>query len=227
MKFELEPNNRNASDDELIEDLQITSKKLGKVDITREEYDKHGRYSEGTLRKRFGNWIKALQMAGLSSTRTYCSDEDLLNELRRISNLDGITYISKTIFNQNKIIGNTSTIERRFGSWARALELAGIKILPKQSRYSEIELFENIYKVWTHYGRQPTTTEINEFPSCISSNTYLNRFKTYRKALEAFIEYINEDQSPKKNEDAEKLLNDADGQKPKKHITSRTINLRL
>ncbi len=71
MKFELKPNNRDVSDQQLIDDLKKVVKESGKLTITRDEYNEIGRFSEGTLRKRFGGWLKVLEAAGLAETKNY------------------------------------------------------------------------------------------------------------------------------------------------------------
>src|SRR3989338_4926663 len=97
MKFQLKPDNRNSSEQDLINDLLSVAKKLGKEKtITRNEYDKHGRYSEGTLRKRFGGWINALEKAGLSASKDYfVTDEQLIEELKRIAKIPSVDVLSK------------------------------------------------------------------------------------------------------------------------------------
>jgi len=196
MKFQLKPDNRNSSDQDLINDLLSVAKKLGKEKtITRNGYDKHGRYSEGTLRKRFGGWINALEKAGLSASKDYfVTDEQLIEELKRIAKIPSVDVLSKGTFNKYKKISNTTKIERRFGSWSKALKKAGLNVAPSQSRYSDEDLFENLLNVWTHYGRQPTVTEMSELPSKITPNTYSNRFGNWRKALEAFVERMNREE---------------------------------
>lgn len=204
MKFQLKPDNRNSSDQDLIDDLIGVAKKLKKDSLTRDEYNKNGRYSEGTLRKRFGGWLATLDKAGLYPAKTYddhyrikdyYTDEQLIAELKRISSLPGIKIVSKTIFEKNKkISAKTGLIESRFGSWSQALKRAGVDIAPSQSRYSDEDLFENLLNVWTYHGRQPTITEINASPSKITGNTYSNRFGNWRKALEAFVERMNREE---------------------------------
>ncbi|BAF72170.1 homing endonuclease associated repeat-containing protein [Sulfurovum sp. NBC37-1] len=226
MKFELKPDNRNSSDEDLISDLKKIAKELNKTKITRKEYDTHGRYSEGTLRKRFGGWIKALEKAGLSSLKDYeITKNDLIKELKRISNLPNVNILSRAVFNTHKKISNTSKIERCFGSWSNALKEAGLTVESSQNRYSNKDLFENILNVWIYHGKQPTVTQMSEEPSKITRNTYSNRFGNWRKTLEAFIEYTNQ-------EEPEALIKEES--QPKKlplnsihHKTSRTINLRL
>ena len=63
MKFELEPNNRNASNEDLLNDLRKVAKELGKETIMREEYNnnKNGKYASSTIEKRFKGWNKTLE----------------------------------------------------------------------------------------------------------------------------------------------------------------------
>jgi len=226
MKFKLKPDNRNSSDEDLINDLKKTANELNKTKITRKEYDANGRYSEGTLRKRFGSWIKALEKAELSSVKDYkVTKDDLIEELKRISNLPNVDILSRAVFNKYKKISNSNKIERCFGSWSNALKEAGLTIKSSQNRYSNKDLFQNILNVWIHYGKQPTVTQMREDPSKITPNTYSYRFGSWRKTLEAFIEYTNQ-------EEPEALTKEEI--KPKKlplnsihHKTPRTINLRL
>ncbi|MGD0519462.1 MAG: HNH endonuclease [Thermoguttaceae bacterium] len=243
MKFELKPDNRNSSDEDLIKDLISVAKKLGKETVTRDEYDKHGRYSEGTLRRRFDGWLAALERSGLSATKDYYTDEQLINELQRIAKLPGIDVLSRETFKKYKKISSATNIERRFGSWSKALKKAGLSITPSQSRYSNEDLFKNLLNTWTHYGRQPTVTEMSEHPSKITPATYSNRFGNWRKALEAFVEYVNKGEkegfNKEQNVSKENINNDSknnfDESKNissglfyrKKHKTSRTISWRM
>jgi hypothetical protein len=131
MKFVLNQDNRNASDEDLLNDLKKVVKELNKETITREEYDENGRFSEGTLRNRFGGWLNTLERAGLPHTIDY--------------NIE---------------------IEK---------------------------LFKNIEEVWLKLGRQPYSSEMILPLSKYCRQTYNRRFGNWRKALEAFIEYINSD----------------------------------
>lgn len=208
MKFELKPDNRNSSDQDLIDDLISVAKNLNKDSITRNEYNKYGRYSEGTLRKRFGGWLLSLDKAGLYSTKTYSdqhrakdyyTDEQLIDELVRITSLPDVKILTETIFEKyKKISAKKSVFELRFGSWVKALKIAGVNVASSQSRYSDENLFENLLNVWTYYGRQPYITEMNISPSKINGSTYSNRFGNWRKALESFVKRMNRSESEDK-----------------------------
>jgi len=56
---------------------------------------------------------------------------------------------------------------------------------------TEERLFENILRLWQHYGRQPRRRELAEEPSVISQSPYNRRYGSWTNALKAFIEYAN------------------------------------
>lgn len=141
MRFELNTYNRNTPDQELLDDLNKVASKLGSDKITRNEYDTNGKYSSGTLEKRFGSWSKALKKSGLE-----------INVQRNIS---------------------------------------------------DKELFENIEAVWIKTGRQPLYDEIKQPLSKYSTSPYAKRFGSWRKALEAFVDYINSDNKTDLNYEAD------------------------
>ena len=63
MEFRLKPDNRNASNDELLKDLTRTVKRLGLKSIKWRDYNKIGRFSSATIARRFGGWNVALKKA--------------------------------------------------------------------------------------------------------------------------------------------------------------------
>jgi hypothetical protein len=86
-------------------------------------------------------------------------------------------------------------VRDRFGSWVGALEKAGLGVSENyHRRYSDEEYFENLLNIWTHYGRQPFYREMDEAPSKISSGAYEGRFGGWRKALEAFVARMKQDE---------------------------------
>jgi hypothetical protein len=85
---------------------------------------------------------------------------------------------------------SVKTIQKRFGTWNNALQKAGIEITVQQN-ISDKELFENIEEVWISLGRQPKYDEIKKPLSKYSTGPYDKRFGSFRKALEAFVEFIN------------------------------------
>jgi len=160
MKFELENYNRNTPDEKLIADLKRVSSEL-KKSPTIEEYNERGSYHATTITRRFGNWFKALEVAGLEKTR----------------NLN----------------------------------------------ISEEELFKNLEEIWIKFGRQPRYQEIQKPLSKYSSGTYDKRFGSYRKALEAFVAYMSNEEVISSEEGIKNLAMESIA----KHKTKRDINWRL
>ena len=155
------------------------------------------------------------------------SDQELLNDLKKISDQIGMDKVTKRQYDQKGKFSST-TLKDRFGTWNKALIKAGLKI-SRQRNISEKELFENIEEVWIKLGRQPVCREIRNPLSKYHATSYEYRFGTWRKALEAFIEYINsnkdEVQETEENEQDEKYSDTIEI--AIKHKTKRNISERL
>ena len=87
MRFELDDYHRNVTDEEPIKDIKKVAASLDKISITTDEYDKYGRYNRSTYYRRFGNWKRTLEMAGLSSASKNFGicDGDYILDLKRVA----------------------------------------------------------------------------------------------------------------------------------------------
>lgn len=149
------------------------------------------------------------------------TDEELITELQRVASELGKKAVSRADNDERGKFGTTTYI-RRFGSWFNALEKAGLEKTRTPMNLPEEELFENLEEIWTSLGRQPRYAEVQKPLSKYSAGTYENRFGTWRKALEAFVSYVNnEEYSPilEKKEIEEELTG--------RHKTKRGVNWRL
>ncbi len=122
MKFELEPHNRNIPEGELLADLKRVAKELGKSAVTIDEYNERGNYHSSTLSRRFGSWMKTLQVAGLEKTRNLnIPNEDLFENLTDVwTKLGRQPKYSDLTSLTSKF--SSGTYEKRFGSWRKGLE---------------------------------------------------------------------------------------------------------
>jgi hypothetical protein len=120
------------------------------------------------------------------------SDAQLLNELRGIASLLNKTTVTIDEFNDHAIFHST-TLSRRFGTWMKALDAAGLQRTRNLNITIEA-LFENLAAVWLKLGRQPKYQDLIKEHSLYSSGTYENRFGSWRKALEAFVDWANSDE---------------------------------
>ena len=231
---------RNTPDEELVEDVKRVADLLKKESLSCKDYSSHGRFSYGTLRNRFGSWNEVLRRAGLSVEKgrlkfhDYCeSDEVFFADLRRVAKLMGRGYVTRTEYEKHGRF-NYGERTKKYGGWGSLLKVAGLEQTPfrtgPKQMYSEKELFEEIERVWIKLGRQPSSTDFEKNEFKYGRNTFLRRFGGWRKALEAFVDYINSEDDEEKSEIVpEEGVHDKTliGQKSFKHKTKRDINLRL
>ena len=195
------------TDEAIIAEIQRVAAVSSPHPMTERFFKSQANVGMSTVRRHFGSWRNALKVAGLAhltnDARTVSdkmivqrgkglSDAQLLALLRKVAADLAKTTISVEEFNRNAPI-NAATLCRRFHGWGKALSLAGLSPAKVQKRYSDDECFENLLKVWTHYGRRPRLDEMPNPPSSISVRAYLNRWGTWRKTLKAFVARINAD----------------------------------
>ena len=115
-------------------------------------------------------------------------------------------------------------MQRRFGSWFKVLEKAGLKDSRSRLNISDEMLFKNIEEIWIKLGRQPKYSEVKKPLSKYSAGTYENRYGSFRKALEKFIEYVNSDTTSEEVAETHSVVLE---EKSVKHKTKREISDRL
>lgn len=118
------------------------------------------------------------------------SDEELLADLRRVADMLGTLTVSMPKYREFGKFDD-SNLAKRFDTWNSALSKAGLAI-SNEVNIPDDRLFENILTLWQHYGRQPRRSELSKPPSAISQGPYKRRFSSWTAALEAFVEYANE-----------------------------------
>lgn len=238
MKYELNSYNRYVNEADLIEDLRKVASTLNSNYVSRSDYESKGNYSATPFINRFGSWIKSLEIAGLSTERSVSdyhriSDKELLEDIKNSAismSKNTLTTTEYTKYGKFKV----QTILTRFDSWDSALKQADLTPTGFNLHYTDQDLFNEIEDTWVKLCRQPTTSDIKKGFSKISLNTYTRRFGGWRNALEAFVNYINEDPLP---EEVESVVEEPSISLNKKKTrpefkkidrrTNRDINLRL
>ena len=119
-------------------------------------------------------------------------DEELLADMRRSAGEFGRDTITIAEYLE---VGKAhpSTIQRRFGSWVKALELAGLQPSRSKIGITDEELFENIKSLWVTLGRQPRYGELKSSDFKYSAGTCEKRFGSWTGALHAFVDWVNSD----------------------------------
>jgi Homing endonuclease associated repeat/HNH endonuclease len=117
--------------------------------------------------------------------------EEFIADLKRVASQYGSASLTTRVYDQNGRFGKT-TILRRFRSWNKALEAAGLP-LNNVLNIPNPDLFENLAEVWRKLGRQPVGKDIDKSTgmSKFSLGTYESRFGSWNKSLVAFSEFIN------------------------------------
>lgn len=245
MKFELNDYRKELTDEEIIEDIKRVAQELEHDYISISTYRKCGQYSQTAIQGHFGTWKNALSIAGLRNERTKSElkrikNEDYYADLQRIAkqlNKDTVLYEEYRQYGKYA----AEHVFSRFKTWDKALLAAGLQHTGlARSRIDEQTLFDELERIWTKLGRQPTSTDITKGNiSKYSLDTYKRRFGGWRNALKAFVEYINLDSSEEIDEEElkENKINDKENisktvnvEKPlqkKEHRTSRNINARM
>jgi HNH endonuclease/Homing endonuclease associated repeat len=125
----------------------------------------------------------------LERVRAPVSNAELISDIRRVAEIASANAISFRLYSE---LGSyhPSTVALRFGTWNEALIAAGLEVASERNITDE-RLYENLMRLWEHYGRQPRFRELSFPPSVISSGPYQRRFHSWMKALEHFVAYAN------------------------------------
>lgn len=248
MDFVLKDYHRNVSDEELLTDITRVAKALQKETITKKEYVNHGgKYHSSTIEKRFGGWVKALKKCGLSPSENQIYNHsyihthhrkniptfELIEDIKHVSEKLNKKTFSSSEYDENGAYSR-NIMFNRFGTWNNALIAAGLIPFAVVSgkRISEFACFEEIERIWIMLGRQPTTTDIKNGISRYSLHVFERRFGSWRKALEAFVAYMNGEKEVEIPEETEDTQLPVDVQQINSatqpvHKTKREINLRM
>lgn len=148
------------------------------------------------------------------------TDEELLSDMKRVfdeNHLQSLTMKSYSGYGKF----DCSTIIRHFGTWNDALKKLDLPI--KQQFWTKKQLFENIEQAWIKKGSQPRRSDMNDKSlSFISSGAYLRKFGKWSTALQAFVEYMNEEETELPKIFPEETCSDTI-----QHKTKRDVNLRM
>jgi hypothetical protein len=123
------------------------------------------------------------------------TDEDVLEALRELAERLGKSELTVEDVEEHLPFSG-ETLRRRWGTSRAAFGAAGLTVTNLGRRYFDEECFTNLLTVWTHYGRPPQYREMGLLPSTVGGKAYVKRFKTWSKALAAFVERVNRDAEP-------------------------------
>jgi len=193
------------TDEAILAEIRRVALLIERDQLTPARFKRFSHVGMSTVRRHFRTWCDAVRAAGLehrlgptrgSSEKLRLqrgkgmSDQELTDIIRGIASELSSETLTMDEFNRHAPI-NPATACRRFGGWAKALARAGLAPSSVQRRYSDEDCFENLLTVWTYYGRAPKFHEMPMPPSTISTRAYVVRWGSWRKALRAFVNYMN------------------------------------
>ncbi|MCL2851925.1 MAG: HNH endonuclease [Defluviitaleaceae bacterium] len=127
--------------------------------------------------------------------RSY-TDDELLESMRVVA-IANNGKVTQKLYREyrnttNLSMPDDSVICRQIG-WNNAVALIGLELGKYQNnkKISEEELLSEILRLWTEFGRQPTTTDLKNGLSKYPRNRFNDRFGSWIKALERFVGWVN------------------------------------
>jgi hypothetical protein len=120
-------------------------------------------------------------------------DQELIDDLAKVAASLSAKTVTIEAYNEHGRF-HATTLTRRFGSWFKALELAGLE-RTRNLNISNEDLLQNLVEVWTTLGSQPRYNDLTKEVSRFSVGTYENRFGSWTNALSTFITWANEGQA--------------------------------
>ncbi|ELZ35386.1 homing endonuclease associated repeat-containing protein [Halorubrum tebenquichense] len=111
------------------------------------------------------------------------SDEEILDEIRRVANLPAASgRPSKRVFDEHADL-SSSTVERRFDSWNAAIEQAGLDPNTETDKIPRADLVAELRRLRDELDQIPTADQMDEH-GAYAYITYYERFGSWADALE-------------------------------------------
>ena len=149
------------------------------------------RMHSSTVENHFGSWGAGLDKAqipeNIAPRPKRISREKVIRAVREIVAENPSVCVRQSVVAARLGVHVTSISDARMGKWKELVADADARPIPAACRYSDEECFENILRLWMHYGRQPHYAELRLPPSTVGPKAYC-RFGGWRRALKAFVE---------------------------------------
>lgn len=189
-KAGLEPNTQGSkfSDQDLIDELERVATTLGHIP-TQEEFGEKSEVSVSSYYNHFDTWKSAIKNGDLEERYDPPSEFDISTEnlIDEIKKFESVLDRAPTIAEMDELGAYSErTYRRRFGSWSRSLEKANVNNQQKQdkTRISKQKLIVALRTLADELGRSPSFEDVWNHGK-YGAATYLYRFGTWNKALEA------------------------------------------
>lgn len=109
------------------------------------------------------------------------TDQELLEILKELTGKLGHVPTARELEIRTDM-PSSLTYSRRFGSWRKALEVAGLNA--NAGKYTDRELLDSLKGLADELGRVPKLIEVDLCKSMPAGKTYVTRFGSWEKTLE-------------------------------------------
>ena len=121
MKFDIKKK-FSPTEIEILEDIKIVLKILGKDSLTIKEYDVNGRYSSSTAIRRFGTWNNVLHKLNIPTNNLFYTYTDLMDNIRDVWIKKGEQPTRRDMDNRSLSAISSNAYLRHFKTWYIALD---------------------------------------------------------------------------------------------------------
>lgn len=121
MDYKIKKRN-SPTDNDILEDIKMIMRKLGKSSITIKEYDTYGSYNSTTAIRKFGAWNKILKRLNVPFNNVFHDDENLLDNIKNVWLQKGTQPTRRDMDNKMLSQMSSGAYLRHFGSWYNALD---------------------------------------------------------------------------------------------------------
>ncbi len=118
------------------------------------------------------------------------SNPEILNSLKEFYEVIGKSFTTTEYNEWSSKLCHSNTVMRRFGTWRKALESAGIEE-KVEGKYTTKELLDNLELVWRELGTRPSRRNISKYGYGISERPYKDRWGSLNEVCRLFSEYMS------------------------------------
>jgi hypothetical protein len=164
--------------------------------LTLAEFRRQTGWSLSVIYGLFQDWTEIRRAVGLSERapqgRKRVTRDHLLELGRKLAAEHGEKLTAQMFWRAAGL--SERVVADRFGSWGALRELLGLKPRARgRRRYSEAEIFEDLYRVWQYHGT-PLFHHHRKLGGRIDSQTIRARFGSWKEAQRAYDLYVKKKQ---------------------------------
>ncbi len=150
----MQKNTHSISREKLLNKLRTVASDLGVTRLAEDKFVARSGLARSAIFQHFDRWTDACRAAGLDRALTIAelpasqvhTEEDCINEVRRVAQLLDAASLSSKSFNRHAIISAT-TVSRRFGGWHAALAAAGLSPTPRAAMQGRLTINDCVREI--------------------------------------------------------------------------------